>query len=110
MAVVVLACFVAAQLLNVGHHIHGGEVFAAQHGVVDVTDGGGGTEEESYRKQAPNSLWRTDHFEHLRVTVDGSALSLAFVCGPVFPLNPTKDACPEGDVIYHQTLTAPSPA
>lgn len=97
-------------LLNVGHHIHGGEAFAAQHGVVDVTDGGGGTEEESYRKQAPNSLWRTDHFEHLRVTVDGGTLGLAFVCGPVFPLNPTRDPCTEGDVIYAQTLTAPSPA
>lgn len=94
-------------LLNVSHHIHGGEYFAPQHGVVNVTDGGGGTKEVTYNLSAPGSVWQTSHLEHLRVTVDGGSLKLEFVCGPVFTPNPTQDACTPGDTIFSRTLTSP---
>lgn len=91
-------------LLNVSHHIHGGELFSAQHGVVEVTDGGGGTGETSYNHVASGSFWRTAHLEHLRVTVTGGQLQLDFICGPEFTPNPTKYSCTEGDIIQSATV------
>ncbi|HSX33769.1 MAG TPA: carbohydrate binding domain-containing protein [Candidatus Saccharimonadales bacterium] len=88
-------------VLNVNHHIHAMERFAPQHGVVQITDGAGGTEEASFNTQhiADGSMFHSSHFGHLRVTVTGNSMQLDFICGPVYPDNPTKDACNQGDVI-----------
>ncbi|MGH3497986.1 MAG: fibronectin type III domain-containing protein [Nocardioidaceae bacterium] len=92
-------------VLNIGHHIHGGEVFSPQHGVVNVTDGGGGSEETSINTPSAGSLWHTNHLEHLRVDVVGDQMTLNFICGPVFTPSPNKDPCVEGTDLYTTTLT-----
>lgn len=91
-------------VLTVGHHIHGAEVFKPQHGVVSMTDGGGGTELTSIKTPAANSVWHTNHFEHMRTTVIGTSMKVEFICGPVYPLNTAKDPCTKDSVIYTQTL------
>ncbi|MDX6286841.1 MAG: hypothetical protein QOG53_2326 [Frankiales bacterium] len=94
-------------LLNVGHHVHGGEVISPQHGVLQVTNGGGGAENFGFSNTDPNSLWKTGHFEHLRVTVTGPTMKLDFICGPVYTLSPNKEPCVKDSVIYSTTLTSP---
>jgi Purple acid Phosphatase, N-terminal domain/Calcineurin-like phosphoesterase len=91
-------------LMNVAHHIHDGQVLAAQHGLLHVIDGGGGDEETSVTKN-PATTWLTNHFEHLRVTFTGDKMKLEFICGPPYPTNPSLDACTQGSVLYTQTLT-----
>ena len=92
-------------VLNVNHHVHGGEAFSPQHGVYHATDGGGGHEEFGYTQTAAGSLWKTGHPEHLRVTVTGTTMKLEFVCGPVFALNPNYQPCTEGSVLFTETIT-----
>jgi hypothetical protein len=95
-------------VLNIAHHVHGGEIFAPQHGVVQVVNGGGGTEPGGYPSTAPGSQWKTGHFEHLRATVTGASIRLDFMCGPAYPPNPTKDGCTQGSVIHSATVRAGS--
>ncbi len=75
-------------VLNIGHHVHSGEAFAPTHGVVNVVNGGGGSEQISGLTATTGSLWRTTHFEHMRGTVTGPAMKLEFICGPVYTYNP----------------------
>jgi hypothetical protein len=93
-------------VLNIGHHVHGGELFAPQHGVVQIVDGGGGTEQVSYSSAKAGSQWRTGHFEHLRATVTGATIRLDFMCGPVWPIKPDKEPCTQGSVIHTSTVSA----
>jgi hypothetical protein len=95
-------------VLNIAHHVHGGEVFSPQHGVVQITNGGGGTEEANLLNPTAGSLFRTSHFEHLRVTATDSTMKIDMICGPVWPPQPTRDACTQGSVVYSTTLTAGS--
>lgn len=98
-------------VLNVAHHVHGGEAFRPIDGLVNVTDGGGGTTEVTYgRRPAPGSVWRTVHFEHLETDVTAKAMTLHFICGPVFTLDPNRDACTEGTVLHTVTIPAPRKA
>ncbi|HET6925082.1 MAG TPA: fibronectin type III domain-containing protein [Candidatus Saccharimonadales bacterium] len=90
-------------VLNVAHHVHGGEVFSPQHGVVNVTNGGGGSEEMSLSSIA-GTQWFTGHPEHMRTTVTGNSMTLNFICGPVFTLNPNKEPCTKDSVLYSLTL------
>jgi hypothetical protein len=94
-------------LLNVGHHVHGGEVISPQHGVLQVTNGGGGAENFGFTKTDAHSLWKTGHFEHMKATVTGNTMRLDFICGPVYTLSPNKEPCVKDSVIYSTTLTAP---
>jgi hypothetical protein len=91
-------------LLNVGHHIHNGQVLAPEHGLLHVIDGGGGDEETNVKKN-PGTPWLTNHLEHLRVTFSGDQMRLDFICGPTYPPNPSIDPCTQGDVLNSQTLT-----
>ena len=93
-------------VLNVAHHVHGGEVFAPQHGVHHVTDGGGGTDVFTYSQTAAGSLWKTGHLEHLRVDVNASSMTLNFICGPVFAPKPSFQPCTAGSVLYSETVAA----
>ncbi len=92
-------------VLNVGHHVHGAEVFSPIHGVVNVTDGGGGTGETTITTPSAGSVWHQDHLEHMRTTVTGATMRIDFICGPVYTPNPAKGACTKDSVIYSQTLT-----
>lgn len=92
-------------VLNVAHHVHGGEVFSPRHGVLQVTNGGGGTAESGLKTPAPGSVWRTNHPEYMRVTVVGGQMTLKMICGPVFALNPRREACVQGSVLHTETLT-----
>jgi hypothetical protein len=96
-------------VLNVGHHVHGGEAFAPQHGVYQVTDGGGGTEIFNYTQTAAGSLWKTGHLEHLRVNVTASSMTLNFICGPVYAPKPAFQPCAAGSVLFSETIPAPGP-
>ena len=96
-------------LLNIGHHVHGGEVIAPQHGVLQVTNGGGGAENFGYSNTDPNSWWKTGHFEHLRVKVTGATMKLDFICGPVSTHSPNRDPCTKDALLYSTTLTSPVP-
>lgn len=91
-------------VLNVGHHVHGAEVFSPQHGVVQVTNGGGGTKLASLKSLSSGSLWKQDHFGHMRTTVSDDTMKLEFICGQVFPLDVGSDPCTTGSVIYTTTL------
>ncbi len=94
-------------VMNIAHHVHGSEIITPQHGVWQIVDGGGGTEETTYGTAVPGSIFTSAHLAHLNIsvtsTVTGGAASgqmtLNFICGPIFTPNPTKDACIEGEVI-----------
>ncbi|MGN6300932.1 MAG: PKD domain-containing protein [Angustibacter sp.] len=91
--------------LNVAHHAHNEEVFAAQHGVVHVTSGGGGQGVAGFTTVAPGSLFRTVHPGFLSAVYDATTGQLRgdVVCGPAFAPNP-KQPCVEGSVLYRLTL------
>ena len=97
-------------VLNIAHHVHGGEVFVPEHGVVQITNGGGGTEESAFGATASGSLFHTSHFEHLHITVTGTAMKVDMICGPPWPGKPTTNACAQGGVLYSTTFTWPPPA
>jgi hypothetical protein len=94
-------------VLNIAHHVHGGEVFAPQHGVVQITNGGGGTEESKFKATAPGSVFHTSHFEHLHVTLSGASMRVDMICGPPWPGKPTTNACSQGGVLYSTTFSWP---
>ncbi len=96
-------------VLNVAHHVHGGEAFSPQHGVYHVTDGGGGSEVINYGSTAAGSLWKTGHLEHLRVTVTGASMKLEFICGPVYAPKPSFQPCTAGSVLFTETIGGSSP-
>jgi hypothetical protein len=91
-------------LMNVGHHIHNGQVLGLKHGLLHVIDGGGGDEETNVKKN-PATPWLTNHLEHLRVTFTGDQMRLDYICGPLYPPNLSLDPCTQGSVLYSQTLT-----
>ncbi|HSP38729.1 MAG TPA: hypothetical protein VLR26_13340 [Frankiaceae bacterium] len=93
-------------VLNIGHHVHGGAIFAPQHGVVHIVDGGGGSEGVSYSTVRAGSQWRTGHFEHLRSTVTGASILLDFMCRPVWPVKPAKEPCTQRSVMHSSTVSA----
>lgn len=90
-------------LLNIAHHVHAGEVFAPQHGVVHITNGGGGTAESSYGGGSP-ALFHTSHSEHLRIAVTGATMHIDMVCGPPVPKARVADACVQGSTLYSLDL------
>ncbi len=92
-------------VLNVAHHVHGGEVFVPQHGVMHITNGGGGTGEAGLKTPAPGSVWQTNHPEYMRATVVGGVMTVKMICGPIFALNPNREACVKGSVLHTETLT-----
>lgn len=92
-------------VLNVGHHVHGAEVFAPQHGVVHITNVGGGTKLASIRSLSPGSIWKQDHFGYMRTNVSDNTMKIEIVCGQIFPLNTGSDPCDAGSVIYATTLS-----
>ena len=93
-------------VLNIAGHIHGGEVFSPQHGVVHITNGGGGEGETSYPQQlAQGSIFHTAHPEHLRVMVVGSTMTVSMICGPPYAPDP-RDPCTQDAVLKTMTFTA----
>ena len=95
-------------LLDVGHHIHGAEVCSPQHGVWELTDGAGGSEEANYTATNPASLWKSGHFSHIRAQLVGNQVVISYVCGPVYPIAPTRaPACTMGSTMYSFTITSP---
>jgi uncharacterized repeat protein (TIGR01451 family) len=92
-------------VLNVAHHIHNGQVLGPHHGLLHVINGGGGREQTKISKLNPGTSWLTNHLSHLRATVTGDEMKLEFVCGPVYPPDPDRDACTLGDVLHTRTLT-----
>ena len=93
-------------VLNLGHHVHGGEVFKKRHGVVHITNGGGGVELiPSSAKAAPGSIFRLAHFEHLRFKATRAHLTIKMICGPPFPDDSKPEACTEGSTVYSRILT-----
>lgn len=48
-------------VLNVAHHVHGEEAFTPMHGVVHLTNGGGGEGSSSLSDSAAGSLFKTRH-------------------------------------------------
>ena len=92
-------------VLNLAHHVHGGEIFAPQHGVVHVTNGGGGTDQAPLGPTVqPGSVFRTAHFEHLRIGVTQTALTVDMICGPAYPAAPTRNPCVTGSIIATTTM------
>jgi hypothetical protein len=96
-------------VLNVAHHVHGGEAFSPQHGIYHATDGGGGTDVFGYSQTAAGSLWKTGHLEHLRVTVTGPSMNLEFVCGPAYGPKPSYQPCTAGSVMFTETIGGTTP-
>ena len=96
-------------VLNIAHHVHGGEVFLPQHGVVQITNGGGGTEESAFGATAPGSVFHTSHFEHLHITVSGAKMRVDMVCGPPWPGKPSTNTCAQGGVLYSTAFSWPPP-
>lgn len=95
-------------LLDVGHHIHGAEVCSPQHGVWELTDGAGGTDEVNFTATNPASLWKSNHFAHIRAQLVGNQVVISYVCGPVFTIMPTKaPACTMDSTMYALTITSP---
>jgi Carbohydrate binding domain/Purple acid Phosphatase, N-terminal domain len=95
-------------VLDVGHHIHGAEVCGPTHGIYELTDGGGGAEEAAYSATNPLSSWKDNHLAYLHSTMVGNRLTLQYICGPVYTINPTKaPACTQGSVLYTLSLTSP---
>jgi hypothetical protein len=98
-------------VLDVGHHIHIAEVCSPQHGVWELTDGGGGAEQPVVAATNPASLWKDNHFSYLRGRMVGGTLGLEFVCGPENTSAPTlAPACTQGDTLYSLSITStPTP-
>ncbi len=95
-------------VLNIAHHVHGGEVFAPQHGVVHVTNGGGGTADPTFGNAVAGSVFHLSHFEHLRMTVTDARLRIDMICGPVDSGRPPPDTCTMGSTVYTTTIPVPA--
>ncbi len=92
-------------ILNVAHHVHGEEVFKPIGGLVNITDGGGGSGLVTYDKTPdPNSLFRLQHTGILSAAYDASAhqMQVSLLCGPA---KGSKDTCTYGSVVYSQTFS-----
>lgn len=92
-------------VMSIGHHVHSAEAFSPQHGVVILVDGGGGSEEAGIKTGIAGSQWFTNHISHLRVNFVGNQMTYSFICGPVFALNPSKEACTKDSVLFSQTIS-----
>lgn len=90
-------------VLNIGAHIHGGEWFSAQHGVVHVINGGGGEGQAAFNNTVDGSVFHTRHPEHVRLLATGGDLKVEMVCGPQFGTS-TEYPCDKGSVLYNQTF------
>jgi len=100
-------------VLSIGHHAHGEEAFSAQHGIVHLTNGGGGAGQTYYSSTAVGSLFKSVHPGFL--SADYSAvdhtLDVRLICGPQYGSS-TKDPCAQGSTLYHVQITQgplPSP-
>ena len=94
-------------VLNVAHHVHGEEAFTPMHGVVHLTNGGGGEGSSSLSDSAPGSLFKTRHPGYLTADYDAAAGTLAvrLRCGPEYAPNP-NEPCTLGSTLYSVTFTA----
>lgn len=97
-------------ILNVGHHVHGEEAFAPMHGVVHLTNGGGGEGTAALTRTDPGTLFKTGHPGYLTADYDAAARTLAvrLRCGPQYEPAP-KDPCELGSTLYAVTFTAGDP-
>ncbi len=100
-------------ILNIQHHVHGEEVFSPIYGLVNMTNGGGGSGQASYdATPAANSIFRSAHPGQLVANYSAGAHSLTvrLLCGPQYSTS-TKDACTYGSTLYTQTFqSANTPA
>lgn len=94
-------------VMNVGHHVHSGEVFSAQHGVVHVTNGGGGQGIVPIptTMASGSQLW-VRHLEHLKFSVSAGKMTVKMVCGPQYK-TVNDFVCNKGDTIWSTTFVAP---
>jgi hypothetical protein len=92
-------------VLNLAHHVHGLEVFKPIHGLIHITNAGGGQGTVRLRHKAKGSLLRFPHLGVLAGDYDATSrrLSLRWVCGPALG---TKATCGYGDTVWSMTFTA----
>jgi hypothetical protein len=92
-------------VLNLAHHVHGLEVFKPVHGLLQVTNAGGGQGTVELRHPAKGSVLRFAHLGVLAGDYDAAArrLSLRWMCGPRLG---TKETCGYGDTVWSTTFTA----
>ena len=95
-------------VLNVSHHVHAEEVFAPIGGLVNITNGSGGSGQVTLSTPAAGSIFRMTHPAILSAGYDATAhtLSVSLLCGPAYAPNP-KSSCTYGSAIYSQTFTRP---
>jgi hypothetical protein len=117
-------------VLNLAHHVHGLEVFKPVHGLLHVTNAGGGQGTVELRNPAKGSLLRFAHLGVLAGDYDAAArrLSLRWICGPRLDSRETgsretgsretgsretgsremgsKETCGYGDTVWSTTFTA----
>jgi len=94
-------------VLNVAHHVHGEEAFSPQHGVVHLTNGGGG-EGMSNLLTADGLLFKSRHPGYLTgdYTANTHRLAVRLRCGPRFGTS-TADPCTQGSTLYSVSFSAP---
>ncbi len=93
-------------VLNLNGHSHDYERFRPIHGVINITAGGGGaTLETPWQGTDPRTVYRAMHFEHLRVDVTDTSMTVDAICGP----SSSKDdmTCDTGSVIDSVTIGLP---
>lgn len=95
-------------VLNVAHHVHAEEAFAPMHGVVHLTNGGGGEGSHSLSGTAPGSRFTSAHPGYLTADYDVSArtLKVRLRCGPVYDPPNSEDPCALGSTLYGVDFTA----
>lgn len=95
-------------VLSVNHDVHMEEVFKPINGLVNITNGGGGSGQVNPATFDPDSLWHIVHPAILSASYSAVSHSLAvsLLCGPAYAPNP-KTTCTYGSVLYHQTFTRP---
>ena len=97
-------------VLNIGHHVHGAEVFRPINGLVNITNGGGGEGQTSYPKPGhPDSIYKTVHPSILAADYNASnhTFQVNLVCGPNYAPHP-KELCAYGSTLYSQTFMRPN--
>ncbi len=98
-------------VLNVAHHAHSEEAFSPQHGVIHLTNGGGGEGQTSFSSTANGSVFKTPHPGYL--VGDYSAaqhtLSVSLRCGPDYQPN-VKEPCALGSTLHSVTFSGTPPA
>lgn len=94
-------------VLNVGHHVHGEEAFAPMHGVVNMTNGGGGEGSSALSSTTTGSVYANGHPGYLTGDYDPTAhtLHVRLRCGPAYAPNP-RIPCDLGSTLYDATFTA----